>query len=58
MTVNEDKLLTQIAKEHLDIETLEVRKIDALDFHDVGVASLRKALYAAYWAGYDAGHKA
>ena len=43
--------LTQIAREHLGIETLESRGRDALDFHEVGVAGLSAALEAAYRAG-------
>ncbi len=41
----------KIAREILDLETLETRKMDRLDFHDIGVVSLRKALEAAYLAG-------
>lgn len=44
-------ILTEIAREHLRIDTLQERKTDALDFHDVGVLSLRDALEAAYEAG-------
>lgn len=40
-----------IAREHLFIETLEERRRDHLDFHDVGVVGLKKALAAAYEAG-------
>ena len=43
-----DSLLTLIAKQHLGIETLETRNSDSLDFHDVGVVSLKEALYAAF----------
>lgn len=46
-----DALLNQIAHTHLDIETLEPRNSDSLDFHDVSVWSLKKALEAAYEAG-------
>ena len=46
-----DTLLTQIAQQHLDIETLESRRMDALDFHEVAVWSVRDALQAAYIAG-------
>ena len=42
---------TKIASERLGIETLEVRGRDALDFQEVGVASLKDALDAAYRAG-------
>jgi NCAIR mutase (PurE)-related protein len=43
--------LAQIAREELGIETLEVRGRDRLDFHDVGVAGLRRALERAYELG-------
>jgi hypothetical protein len=46
-----DKILATIATEHLRIETLVIRNSDSLDFHDVGVASLKDALKAAYAAG-------
>ena len=45
------ELFTQIAREHLDIETLETRKMDGLDFHEVAVWQVEKALRAAYEAG-------
>lgn len=46
-----DQLLTDIAKKHLNIETLETRKSDSLDFHDVAVWCLKDALQEAYDAG-------
>ena len=46
-----DKLLADIAHQQLKIETLETRKSDSLDFHDVSVWSLRTALLCAYEAG-------
>jgi hypothetical protein len=48
---NLDLILTQIANEHLDIPTLETRRSDSLDFHDVAVWQVREALQAAYMAG-------
>ncbi len=48
---NIDQLLTEIAKKHLNLETLETRNSDSLDFHDVAVWSLKKALQEAYEAG-------
>ena len=54
-TAAHDKLLTDIARQHLKIETLETRKSDSLDFHDISVWSLRAALQAAYEAGLKAG---
>jgi len=46
-----DQLLTEIAKKHLNLETLEIRNSDSLDFHDVAVWSLKEALQEAYEAG-------
>jgi hypothetical protein len=46
-----DILLAQIAREHLRIETLETRKSDNLDFHDVSVWGVKAALQAAYTLG-------
>jgi len=46
-----DEIFTKIAKQHLRIETLETRKSDSLDFHDVAVWCIKDALEAAYEAG-------
>jgi hypothetical protein len=46
-----DELLASIAKAMLHIDTLETRKSDSLDFHDVAVWSVKAALEAAYRAG-------
>ena len=56
MKQNKDlnKLLEQIAKEHLFIETLETQNSDRSDFHDVAVWSIKSALEAAYAAGVEA----
>jgi hypothetical protein len=40
-----------IAQTHLQIDTLELRYSDALDFHELDVPSIRGALEAAYCAG-------
>ena len=53
-----DALLTQIAQEHLFIDTLETRKSDSLDFHDVSVWGVKEALIAAYQAGLAGAQKA
>lgn len=45
------KELEKIAQEVLDIETLETRMSDSLDFHEVSVWSLEEALKQAYEAG-------
>ena len=50
-------LFTRIAQTHLSIETLETRHRDSLDFHDVGVWSVRDALQAAYDAGLAEGRR-
>ncbi len=49
-----NKLLEQIAKEHLLIQTLETQHRDGIDFHDVAVWSIKGALEAAYAAGHAA----
>lgn len=51
---NIDQLLVEIAKKHLNLETLETRNSDSLDFHDVAVWSLKDALQEAYEAGLNA----
>ncbi len=48
-----EQLLTQIAQQHLDVETLETRRSDRLDFHDLAVWSIKAALEAAYQAGVE-----
>lgn len=52
-----------IAVEHFRVETLETRRSDSLDFHDIAVWCMRDALAAAYLAGMvdhyrDVGRKA
>jgi hypothetical protein len=46
-----DQALADIAKRTLDIGTLETRKSDSLDFHDLAVWNVRAALEAAFEAG-------
>lgn len=45
------QLLGQIASEHLLIPTLEIRRSDILDFHNVSVWAVEAALNAAFDAG-------
>lgn len=47
----QEKTISQIAKEHLFIDTLEIRNSDRLDFYDCGVGGIKAALKAAYEAG-------
>jgi hypothetical protein len=49
--------ISEIAAKHLKIKTLETRKSDALDFHQVAVWSIREALEAAFDAGRAASGK-
>jgi len=51
LTAAESEFLLEIAKRMFFIETLETRGCDRLDFHDVGVASMKEALEAACRAG-------
>lgn len=46
-----DIIIEEIAKEHCFVETLKERGRGSLDFHDIGVVGLRKALEAAFEAG-------
>ena len=46
-----DPILAAIAREHLLIPTLESRRSDILDFHDVAVWQVEAALRAAFDAG-------
>ena len=57
-TLNEDfnRLLEKIAKDNIGLETLETRKSDDLDFHDVAVWSIKKALQDAFIAGMTVGN--
>jgi hypothetical protein len=48
-----DKTLTEIAKKHLFMETLETRGGDDWDFHDCAVWGIKSALEAAYKAGQE-----
>lgn len=51
-------LIGELARKHLFIETLEDRKRDCLDFHNVSVWGLQAALEAAYAAGLAAAREA
>jgi hypothetical protein len=44
-------VLSAIARDHLGIPTLETRRSDSLDFHDIAVWRVHDALQAAYMAG-------
>lgn len=45
--------ITAIAKEHLNVQTLETGHSDELDFHDLSVWQVKAALQAAHDAGAD-----
>jgi hypothetical protein len=52
----QDAAVRKIACDVLGIEILDTRKSDGLDFHDLAVWQIRKALDAAYEAGRKAAH--
>jgi len=52
-----EELFKKIAQQHLNIETLEERKSDSLDFKEVAVWSVKAALEAAFEAGKAAAKK-
>ena len=45
----------EAVRNRLGLETLEDRKRDALDFHDISVAGIRDAIAIAFEAGFAAG---
>ena len=47
-----DTIVEGIAKVEMRIPTLRERQSDRLDFHEVGVSDLRRALLAAYEVGH------
>lgn len=49
--------LNKIAQQHLDIETLERRYSDSLDFYNLAVWRIQEALEAAYKAGQQSNDK-
>ena len=53
-----EEIIAKIARRELRIPTLEHRKSDRLDFHEVSVWSVEAALNAAYDAGYAAAEPA
>ena len=46
-----DARLAEIARTTLGLETLDTRRSDSLDFHDLAVWQIKQALHAAYEAG-------
>jgi hypothetical protein len=60
MAVNQSlqKKFEEIAKQHLDVETLAERKSDRLDFIECSVWGIQAALEAAYHLGLEQGRKA
>jgi hypothetical protein len=50
-----DDAIERIALDLLGLETLQARKRDRLDFHDLAVWDIRDALEAAYTAGFESG---
>ena len=48
-----DEVITTIANEELNIDTLETRNSDSLDFHECAVWNIKEALERAYQAGKD-----
>ena len=59
ITLHEDfnRLIEKIAKNNIiGLETLETRNSDSLDFHDVAVWSIKKALEDAFIAGMTVGN--
>ena len=51
LTEEVSEALTLIAQQELSVMTLEAQNSDSKDFHDIGVAMLKKALEQAFLAG-------
>ena len=49
--MTKQQTIQKIARDKLGIQTLEERKRDSLDFHELSVALIAAALEAAYDAG-------
>ena len=47
-----DKIIEQIARERLGVQTLEEQGSDRLDFHSILVGNLKDALMDAFDAGF------
>ena len=43
--------LLKIAKKHFHVDSFEERHLDSLDFHEVSIWSMERALKAAYELG-------
>ena len=52
-----EKQIENIAKDVFEIETLETRNSDDLDFYDVSVWSIKEAMQQAYALGVKAAQK-
>ena len=52
-----DAIITTIALTHLDLETLESRNMDSLDFKEQSCLAIRAALLAAFEAGKQAARR-
>ena len=57
MNKDVEQALSAIATNHLQIETLETRHSDSLDFHDVAVWSIKAALVEAFELGQQNSNK-
>ena len=53
-----DAAIAGISGKILGLETLETRNRDSLDFHDLSVWQIKKALEAAFQAGAEAASRA
>lgn len=46
-----DSAIAEVAKEHLDLDSLEAQNSDSADFHNLAVWQIKAALEAAYLQG-------
>jgi hypothetical protein len=48
---NDEQIVEEIARRVMHVETLSVRKMDSLDFHEVSVTEIKRALLEALAVG-------
>ena len=56
-SIDIESKLAEIAKECFNIETLETRNSDSLDFHEVAVWQIKAALDKAFLIGWETPRK-
>ena len=56
-TTRAESEVLDIVKDELGLQTMQTRHSDEKDFHELAIWQIRKALFAAYRAGFQAGRQ-